>query len=160
MLHLQDPNPKIRYASCHCIGQIANDMKPIFQASFHAQILPLLISTLSDPVPRVHAHAAAAITNFIEGMNSFLLKPHLTSLMNKLYFLIMNGISLVKENAISALAAAAQSSRENFCYYYENFVSLLFKILENYNGVQYRFKLNIINILIILIIYIFFNKGN
>lgn len=119
-------------------------MKPIFQTSFHEQVLPLLISTLSDPVPRVHAHAAAAVTNFLEGMNSCLLKPHLTNLMNKLYFLIMNGISLVKENAISALAAAAQSSREEFCYYYENFVSLLFSILENYSSNQFRFKLNII----------------
>jgi hypothetical protein len=24
----KDPNPKIRYSVCHCIGQISDDMKP------------------------------------------------------------------------------------------------------------------------------------
>lgn len=137
--HLQDPNPKIRYASCHCIGQISNDMKPIFQINFHDIVLPSLISSLDDPVPRVHGHACAAITNFLEGMNSLLLKPYLTNLLNKIYFLIMNGISLVKENAISTLAAAAESAKEEFCLYYENFIKLLFNILENFHSVQYRF---------------------
>jgi hypothetical protein len=26
----KDPNPKIRYSICHCIGQISDDMKPEF----------------------------------------------------------------------------------------------------------------------------------
>ena len=28
LCHAKDPNPKIRYSVCHCIGQISDDMKP------------------------------------------------------------------------------------------------------------------------------------
>lgn len=64
----ENPNPKIRYAVCHCIGQIADDMQPEFQKSFHGSIMPMLMSLLNDAVPRVVSHAAAALTNFVEGM--------------------------------------------------------------------------------------------
>lgn len=65
--HLVHPNPKIRYAALHCIGQIADDMTEDFQENFHESVLPALIQMLDDPVPRVQAHACAALTNFLEG---------------------------------------------------------------------------------------------
>jgi len=136
--YLEDPNPKIRYASCHCIGQIANDMKPIFQTNFHEMILPSLINCLRDPIPRVHGHAAAAITNFVEGMSSVILKPYLTNLLTNFYEMIQKGISIVKENAISALAATAESAQDEFRFYYRDFIGLLFKILETHNSNEYR----------------------
>lgn len=46
--HLQHPNPKIRYASLHCIGQLADDMPTDFQKMFHAVVMPALIQTLDD----------------------------------------------------------------------------------------------------------------
>jgi len=44
-------------------------MQPEFQTHFHSSIMMMLISLLSDPVPRVVSHACAALTNFVEGMN-------------------------------------------------------------------------------------------
>ena len=41
--HLQHPNPKIRYASLHCIGQISDDMPDNFQKAFHKEVMPALI---------------------------------------------------------------------------------------------------------------------
>ena len=41
--HCQHPNPKIRYASLHCIGQIADDMPDNFQKAFHQEIMAILI---------------------------------------------------------------------------------------------------------------------
>ena len=43
-------------------------MQPKFQKSFHEHILPNLLIVMDDPIPRVVAHAAAAITNFVEAM--------------------------------------------------------------------------------------------
>jgi hypothetical protein len=40
--HLQHPNPKIRYAAIHCIGQMADDMTEDFQETFHESVLPAL----------------------------------------------------------------------------------------------------------------------
>ena len=65
--HLQHPNPKIRYAALHCIGQMADDMTEEFQETFHESVLPAVAQMLEDPVPRVQAHACAALTNFFEG---------------------------------------------------------------------------------------------
>jgi HEAT repeat protein len=51
--HCKDPNPKIRYASLHAIGQIADDMPDEFQKAYSSTVLPMVISCLEDPVPRV-----------------------------------------------------------------------------------------------------------
>jgi hypothetical protein len=32
-------------------------------------VMPMLQKLLDDPVPRVVSHSAAALTNFVEGMN-------------------------------------------------------------------------------------------
>lgn len=58
----------LRYASCHAIGQISDDMQPKFQDVYGNAVLPELINLLRDPVPRVVSHSAAALTNFLEGM--------------------------------------------------------------------------------------------
>ena len=51
--HIQHPNPKIRYASLHCIGQISDDMQTTFQKAFHETVLPALVASLDDECPRV-----------------------------------------------------------------------------------------------------------
>lgn len=93
---------------------------------------------LEDNVPRVQGHAAAAITNFVEGMKKESIKGYLTNLLTILYGLIKNGISIVKENVISALAAIAQTAQDEFKAYYKEFVSLLLEILQKYEDYCYR----------------------
>lgn len=61
-------NPMLRYAACHAIGQISDDMKPKFQELYGKETYPRLILLLKDPIPRVVSHSAAALTNFLEGM--------------------------------------------------------------------------------------------
>jgi hypothetical protein len=48
-----------------------------FQKSFHADVLPALIRALDDAVPRVQAHACAAITNFAENAQKDIILPFL-----------------------------------------------------------------------------------
>lgn len=45
---MRDPNAMLRYASCHAIGQISDDMQPKFQEVYGAGILPELINLLKD----------------------------------------------------------------------------------------------------------------
>ena len=61
-------NPMLRYASCHAIGQISDDMQPKFQETYGDLLYPRIIALLQDPIPRVVSHAAACLTNFLEGM--------------------------------------------------------------------------------------------
>lgn len=51
--HVGHENPKIRYASLHCIGQLSDDMPGEFQKAYHSQTMPAMMAALDDPVPRV-----------------------------------------------------------------------------------------------------------
>ena len=78
--HLQHPNPKIRYAALHCLGQISDDMTEDFQEKYGTDVLPALIKCLDDPIPRVSAHCASAITNFMDGASEELVLPYMGEL--------------------------------------------------------------------------------
>ena len=66
---LKHDNPMMRYAACHAIGQISDDMQPRFQQKYGNDVFPALLAILqNDPIPRVISHSAASLTNFLEGM--------------------------------------------------------------------------------------------
>jgi len=81
-----------------------------FQNAFHSTIVPALIRALDDPVPRVQSHACAAITNFFENASEEMVIPHMQFISQKLCILIKDGISIVKENAASALATIIEKA--------------------------------------------------
>lgn len=39
-------NPMLRYAACHAIGQISDDMKPKYQELYGSQTYPRLVQLL------------------------------------------------------------------------------------------------------------------
>lgn len=135
---IQNPNPKLRYAVCHCIGQISDDMQPKFQEVFTEPVLPTLIQTLFDPIPRVQSHAAAAITNFVEGMDKEVLKNYITPLLQKCFELAQNNISICKENAISAIAATSEAAGEYFRPFFKESVPVLFDMIKKHTTKEYK----------------------
>jgi len=74
---------------------------------------------LDDPVPRVQAHACAALTNFLEGSSENISKNYIQPIIQKLSVLINTGISIIKENGVTALASLAESSKEHFEPFFE-----------------------------------------
>lgn len=136
--YIQNPNPKIRYAVCHCIGQISDDMQPKFQESFTDPVLPALIQTLFDQIPRVQSHAAAAITNFVEGMEKENLKNYITPIMQKCFELAQTSISICKENAISAIAATSEAAGDYFKPYFKDSVPILFDMIKKHTTKEYK----------------------
>ena len=75
-----------------------------FQETFGEKVLPAMVSLLEDPVPRVSAHCCSAITNFMDGASEELVLPHLETLSAKLGVLMKDGISIQKENSVTAFA--------------------------------------------------------
>ena len=59
-------HPKVRFATAHAIGQLADDLKPEFQVKYFDEIFPLIIQGLNDPVERCASHWFACLTNFFE----------------------------------------------------------------------------------------------
>ncbi|XP_053311326.1 importin-5 [Spea bombifrons] len=140
LLFLQDPHPRVRYAACNAIGQMATDFAPAFQKKFHEKVIASLLQTMEDQAnPRVQAHAAAALINFTEDCPKSLLIPYLdnlvkhlhTTMVVKLQELIQKGTKLVLEQVVTSIASVADTAEEKFVPYYDLFMPSLKHIVEN-----------------------------
>ena len=122
-----------------CIrGQLCTDLDEVIQAQYHQQIFAVLIPTLEVPEPRcvlvystatglldlffrVHAHAAAALINFCEGVERDTLLPYLDPIVERLLKLLnpsQDGSRptkrYVQEQAVTTLAMVADASETTF----------------------------------------------
>ena len=131
-------HPKVRYASLHAIGQIADDKKAAFQERYLHVILPKVLDLLNDNAPRVVSHCFAAITNLIEHMPKTQGMQYIESLYNPILHWIQNGISVVRESAVTALAVLAASCEEGFVPYWARAAEIIYDILKNATKKEYK----------------------
>ncbi|KAF9521782.1 armadillo-type protein [Crepidotus variabilis] len=139
-----DSNPRVRYAACQCVGQLCTDLEEIIQRRYHQQLFTVLIPSLDDPEPRVHAHAAAALINFCEGVEREILLPYLDPIVERLLKLLnpsadpSNAKRYVQEQAITTLAMVADASEVTFGKHYPTIMPLLINVLRNAEGEDYQ----------------------
>ncbi|KAI0350577.1 ARM repeat-containing protein [Trametes cingulata] len=142
----KDPHPRVRYAACQCIGQLCTDLEEVVQEKYHEQIFAALIPALEAPEARVHAHAAAALINFCEGVERETLIPYLDSIVERLLRLLNPAASdparqpkrYVQEQVITTLAMVADASEATFAKHYSSIMPLLLNVMQNANGPEYR----------------------
>lgn len=135
--HLSHSNPRVRYATLYCIGLFSDDLAPDFEKEYESLLHPL-IQMLNEPVPKVLSHACAALTNFIEHLEPEISHPLIPQILPKLIKLVEEGISVVKENAMTCISALAESSDEKFNEYLASTMTFLFQSLEKFNKKEYR----------------------
>lgn len=109
-----------------------------FQETYGDSVLPALIKLLEDPVPRVSAHCCSAITNFMDGATEELVLPYMGEISIKLGLLMKNGISIQKENSVTAFATTAVVIKQKFDPHFSETVDLLLNCLNENNGPLYR----------------------
>ena len=137
--YLGDEHPRVRYAACNALGQMATDFSPAFQNAFHPQVIPALLAVMDDVNnPRVQAHSAAALVNFCEQATKELLDPYLESVLLKLFQLLQGGKRIVQEQAITTIATVADIAEDKFIQYYDSFMPMLKNILENATDKTHR----------------------
>lgn len=136
--HVGHENPRIRYACMHCLGQLSDDMSPDIENNYHEQIIPMFMSRIEDPIPRVLSHAFAGLTNFLEHCP----QPEVEKIADTLYFQLMhnleNGSSFVKENALAALSALSEGCGEYFTKFYKNTMQFMINMLKSYKQKEYK----------------------
>lgn len=69
MTFLDNPNPKIRYACLNVIAGYSDNFKPDFQEKYFDQVVPLMVRTFTDPVPRVVANGFFSFSCFFDSIN-------------------------------------------------------------------------------------------
>ncbi|KAF9289191.1 hypothetical protein BGZ68_009889 [Mortierella alpina] len=136
---LRDQHPRVRFAACNAIGQMATDFGGQMQKDYHAVVLTNLIPVMDDaPFPRVRAHAAAALVNFCESAEKRTLEPYLDAIFERLLSLLNTGTTYVQEQAITTIATVADSSEERFVKYYSGIMPLLINVLRQATSLEYR----------------------
>lgn len=140
--YLMDPHPRVRYAACNAIGQMATDFAPTFQKKYHEQVIPGLLSLLDDVGnPRVQAHAGAALVNFSEDCPKAILIRYLESIMSKLEAilttkfneLVEKGTKFVLEQVVTTIASVADTTEKEFVVYYDRLMPCLKYMIQNAN---------------------------
>ena len=109
-----------------------------FQRAYHSTIVPALIQSLDDTIPRVQAHACAALTNFFEHSTKEITLPFCEVVCQKLLLLIQNGMSMLKENAATTLATCAEKTEEAFVPYFTQTLQMLIKFLNEFSQPEYK----------------------
>ncbi len=127
---LSHPHPKVRFAALYCIGLLVDYMHPEFQNEFGKTIVPAMLIAIKDPVPRVQGHVSAALTNFFENAEPEAAIDVTPQLVPILAQQIRDGISVVKESAVTCLATIASYGKETFIPFCDLTVTLLFDTLR------------------------------
>jgi vesicle coat complex subunit len=144
---ITDPHPRVRYAVCNCLGQMCTDFAPTIQKKCHEKIVAALIHTVGDlSVPRVAAHAGAALVNFSSDCPKNIISIYLRVIMEKLesvldatfQSLVESGKKLVLEQVITTIASVADAAQDYFVDFYERLSQPLKYILQNANGKEYK----------------------
>ncbi|VDD82167.1 unnamed protein product [Mesocestoides corti] len=136
---MADPHPRVRYAACNAIGQMAADFGPRLQKNYHSAIIPAILHVLDDKSPRVQANAGAALVNICETSPKGVLVEYLDDLVKKLedvmtakfQEMVEKGHKLVLLQTVTSIAAVADAAGENFAPYYDRFMPGLKYIMEN-----------------------------
>ncbi|GMR32385.1 hypothetical protein PMAYCL1PPCAC_02580 [Pristionchus mayeri] len=136
---LKDPHPRVRYAACNALGQMSSDFAPTLQKRCHDNVVPALVSTLQDTsIPRVAAHAGAALVNFSEDCPKHIISAYLDPLMQALegvleatyQKLLSEGKKLILEQIITTIASVADAAQELFVKFYDRLIGPLKFILR------------------------------
>lgn len=130
-----DPHPRVRWAAINCIGQMCTDFGPRIQKEFHSSIVSHLIAVMDDAGnPRVQSHAAAAVINFCDEATPAVIAPYLDALLGKLQGLLHSPHRITQEQAVTAIAAVADSAETQFVKYYDWFMPRLKQVLSTAAG--------------------------
>ncbi|ORY50953.1 ARM repeat-containing protein [Rhizoclosmatium globosum] len=137
--YLRDPHPRVRFAACNCVGQMCTDFAPTFQSDYNDIILSNLVPLMDDSAnPRVQAHSAAALVNFMEDADKHKVAPALDEIVRRLVGLLNVEKTYVQEQAITSIATVADCAEKNFVNYYGAIMPVLINILQNATDKRFR----------------------
>uniref|UniRef100_M4C1X8 IPO4/5-like TPR repeats domain-containing protein n=1 Tax=Hyaloperonospora arabidopsidis (strain Emoy2) TaxID=559515 RepID=M4C1X8_HYAAE len=147
LAQVNDPHPRVCCTAVDVIGQLSVDQAPQFQEAYHPQALTVLAHYLEDfTKPRLQAHAATALRQFIDMCPPELLTPYLDKMLHQLFALLQRGHAVtagaiqtpaqayiatrvVQEQAITAISSVAMVAGASFTKYYPAIMPPLQQIL-------------------------------
>ncbi|GLD97930.1 hypothetical protein PINS_up006627 [Pythium insidiosum] len=122
-----DAHARVCCTAIDVIGQLSMDQGPTFQETYHNEALTVLSHYLADPEkPRLQAHAATALRQFLDMCSPELLAPYLETVLQQLFRVLQTAAPpnasaetlaarhVVREQTITALSSAATVAGAGF----------------------------------------------
>lgn len=123
------PLQKLRSAGFLLITDLSLNYIQEFQATYHKEIFPIILSGCHDPNTSVRTQALSAACGFIEGAGYKISSLYIESVT---YFTsLFYSHSAIIEPAVKVISAFGKSSKTAFTPYYRDTVDELLKILRN-----------------------------
>lgn len=126
---VRDSEPIVRECACFAVGQFSEHCQPEILHYNHL-VLPAMFDALGD-IYTVQCTACYVLEYFCEGLQPATLRPYLRQLLEKLVQLLQSDKMLVKEMALSALAATAVAAEKDFVPYTDAVCAMLQPFLHD-----------------------------
>lgn len=137
-----DVHPRVCCTALDVIGQLSIDQSPIFQQRYHQPAVTILISYLQrSDCPRLQAHAATAMRQFIDLCTQEILQSYMQPILSILFqalhdapvthFHPLTTIQTVQEQMITVVSSIATIAGPAFAEYYIVIAPALESILLN-----------------------------
>ena len=116
-----DAHSRVRWAAVSALG-ILLSQAPVIMTHYHANILPILLQTMSDASFRVRARGAQALINSTDTCEFEHMAPFLHPALESLNTLLCTGPEGVYESCLQATCAVAALSQKEFIPFYPSFM--------------------------------------
>ncbi|KAG5241747.1 importin [Salix suchowensis] len=115
MKMVDDKHHHVRWGAMYAVEELSKYLHPELQNHYHQKVLPALTKAMDDfSDSRIQVQAAMATYHFVENCTSNMLEPYLDEIISKLLRCLQKGKQLLKQWALSALAAIARSSQNSY----------------------------------------------
>lgn len=142
-----DERPEVRYSGLSCTALLLTELAPTAQKKYHAELMPVLIKLMNtETMLKLKCHAVSCVINFVRGFVSeeeeedekktFKILENYTkdifvSLATLLKLAIQENYEPLQEEVMNLLSLLASLIEKDFAPYYNDFMPMMFEILNN-----------------------------
>jgi hypothetical protein len=146
---IQDQHPRVKYAGLICLTSLLVQLKPLPQKKYHAELVPALLQIInSAELPKLRTQAVHCLFQFTTGLieeddneinetkkSSDIMLSYseqlFKSLVDNLTKAVDEQYEPMQEQVMNLLNAAATLIEEKFADYFNQFMPLMEKIIDN-----------------------------
>lgn len=133
-----DAHQRIRWAAINCVGQMCQDFGPTLQRKYGKDITAAIVRGMGDACPRVAAHAASCIVNFVDTGGEDAAVTYGPQFLEGLRALCGSQKLKVQEIVTEALSNLVSAMGTAFTPYYDAFVPYLKSVISQAKEKDHR----------------------
>ena len=132
--YLASENPRLRWAALTSLGLLCSEFEPTIESTYHASIVPAVLTCMSGSLVKVHIQAVSAMVNYSRGViaedeevdTAACLGQYAPALFTALTTLLEAGLTSaclpLLEEVLNVISLTATALKTDFQGYYDRFM--------------------------------------